>query len=137
MGKSPKDIVKNQMYDNDSFSKWLGIEVLSVEDGDCVIQMQVRDEMLNGFGIGHGGITYAFADSALAFASNSIGLQAVSIESSISHTSKVVSKDVLTATTQRISKSRKFAIYNVSVHNQDDVLVASFKGTVYFTGKEW
>ena len=72
--------IVNQMFENDAFSKWLGIERIQVDLGTCVLQMKIRKEMLNGFGIAHGGITYALADSALAFASNSQGRQAVSIE---------------------------------------------------------
>lgn len=134
---TPDEIVNTGMYDNDAFSKWLGIELLEINFGECVAQLIVRDDMLNGFKIAHGGITYALADSAFAFATNSIGQQAVSIETSISHTGKVVSGDVLTATTSRIHKSRKFASYSVSITNQNDKLVASFKGTVYYTGKDW
>ena len=134
---TPKEIVSTNMYDNDAFSKWLGIELVEIEFGECVARLTVRDDMLNGFYIAHGGITYSLADSAFAFATNSIGQQAVSIETSISHTGKVVSGDVLTATTSRIHKTRKFASYAVSIVNQEDKLVASFKGTVYYTGKDW
>ena len=133
----PEEIVNQKMYDNDAFSKWLGIKLMSIKYGECVARLTVRDEMLNGFYIAHGGITYSLADSAFAFATNSIGQQAVSIETSISHTGKVVSGDILTASTKRIHKTRKFASYLVSVHNQDDHLVASFKGTVYYTGRDW
>lgn len=134
---TPKDIVSTQMYENDAFSKWLGIELVNIDHGNCKIRLTVRKEMLNGFGIAHGGITYSLADSAFAFATNSIGHQAVSIETSISHTSKVVEGDILTAKTKLVNKTRKFAIYHVDINNQDDKLVASFKGTVYYTGKDW
>ena len=134
---TPNEIVSTGMYDKDAFSKWLGIKLLEISFGECKAQLTVRDEMLNGFKIAHGGITYALADSAFAFATNSIGQQAVSIETSISHTGKVFSGDVLTATTSRIHKTRKFASYSVSITNQNDELVASFKGTVYYTGKDW
>lgn len=137
MDKSPKEIVEEGMYAKDQFSKWLGIEIVSVESGSCILKMEIKKEMLNGFEIAHGGITYSFADSALAFASNSMGMQAVSIETSISHTSKVVLGDILTARTKRVNQTRKFAIYSIDIRNQEDVLVADFKGTVYFTGKEW
>ncbi len=134
---SPNQIVNTGMYDKDAFSKWLGIQLIEIEFGECVAQLTVREDMLNGFKIAHGGITYSLADSAFAFATNSIGHQAVSIETSISHTDKVVEGDVLTATTKRIHKTRKFASYFVAIVNQNDLLVASFKGTVYYTGKEW
>src|SRR5262245_38651411 len=90
--------VVSRMYDNDPFSIWLGIERLVVEPGRCVLRMTVRNEMLNGFSIAHGGITYSLADSCLAFASNSHGIQAVSIETTIAHTRQVKEGDVLTAT---------------------------------------
>ena len=134
---TPKEIVSTKMYDNDAFSKWLGIELVDIQHGNCEIKLTVRKEMMNGFGIDHGGITYSLADSAFAFATNSIGHQAVSIETSISHTSKVVEGDVLTAKTTLINKTRKFAIYHVDITNQEDKRVASFKGTVYYTGKDW
>ena len=134
---SPREIVHTQMFENDAFSKWLGIELVDIKEGECVCKMTVRSEMLNGFHIAHGGITYSLADSAFAFATNSIGLHAVSIETSISHTQKVVAGDVLTASTSQIHKTRKFSSYLISVVNQDDILVASFKGTVYYTGKSW
>jgi len=134
---NPKDIVSTQMYDKDAFSKWLGIELVDIQHGNCEIKLTVRKDMLNGFGIAHGGITYSLADSAFAFATNSIGHQAVSIETSISHTSKVIDGDVLTAKTALINKTRKFAIYHVDITNQEDLRVASFKGTVYYTGKDW
>lgn len=125
------------MYDNDPFSKWLGIERVVVETGRCVLSLTVRQEMLNGFAIAHGGITYSLADSCLAFAANSHGIQCVSVETSISHTRAVKEGDVLTATSEEMSLSRSIAIYHITVTNQHDETVALFKGTVYRTGKAW
>lgn len=125
------------MYDSDWFSQWLGIERVKIEAGTCVLRMTVRKEMLNGFGIAHGGITYSLADSALAFASNSHGRMAVSVETSISHTAQLYEGDVITATAEEMSLSNKIAVYQVKVKNQKDETVALFKGTVYRTGKDW
>lgn len=61
------------MLQHDRFTQWLGIELLAVDKGYCRLQMMIRDEMCNGFGIAHGGICFSVADSALAFASNSHG----------------------------------------------------------------
>lgn len=132
----PKKVV-DQMFNNDPFSQWLGIE--RVEDGAGIsrLRMTVRDEMLNGFSIAHGGITYSLADSALAFASNSHGIQSVSIETSIAHTKPVKSGDVIETQVEEISLSRKLGIYQIKIHNQQGELVALFKGTVYRTGKPW
>ena len=126
-----------KMMHSDWYSQWLGIEVLETGAGICTLQMTVRKEMLNGFGIAHGGITYSLADSALAFASNGHGIQSVSIETSISHTSPVKEHDVLTAVAEELNKSNKIGVYQIKVTNQEGKTVALFKGTVYRTGKDW
>lgn len=129
--------VVNTMMNGDAFSQWLGIEVVEISNGYCKLKMTVRDEMTNGFKIAHGGISYSLADSCLAFAANSYGIQAVSIETSISHTKKVMSNDVLTAEAKEVNKSSKTALYYITITNQDNLEVAHFKGTVFRTGKEW
>src|SRR4030042_1396145 len=97
MQKDLANKVVSKMFDNDWFSQWLGIERVKVEPGMCVLKMKVRKEMLNGFGIAHGGITYSLADSALAFASNSHGRMAVSIDTSINHIETLKEDDTITA----------------------------------------
>ena len=129
--------VVDKMISGDAFSQWLGIEVLEITGGFCELKMTVRDEMTNGFNIAHGGIAYSLADSCLAFAANADGIQAVSIETSISHTKKVASGDVLTATSKEMDKSSKTAMYYITITNQDNQEVAHFKGTVFHTEKEW
>ena len=129
--------VVDKMISGDAFSQWLGIEVLEITEGFCKLKMTVRDEMTNGFNIAHGGIAYSLADSCLAFTANADGIQAVSIETSISHTKKVASGDVLIATSKEMNKSIKTALYYITITNQDNLEVAHFKGTVYRTSKEW
>lgn len=126
-----------RMHENDPFSMWLGIERVVVAPGQCTLRMTVREEMLNGFAIAHGGITYSLADSCLAFASNSHGIQSVSVETGISHTRTVKAGDVLTAASEEKSLSRSIGIYYITVTNQRQEQVALFKGTVYRTGKPW
>ena len=136
----PKELatkVVDQMYNNDPFSQWLGIERVEDGEGTSILKMTVRKEMLNGFDIAHGGITYSLADSALAFASNSHGIKSVSIETSISHVESVKEGDVLTATAKELNLTNKLGRYEITVINQNNVLVALFKGTVYRTGKDW
>ena len=129
--------IVNQMYQNDAFSQWLGIKIISADKGSCILKMKITSDMTNGFNIAHGGITYALADSALAFASNSQGKKAVSIETSISHLKPVFIDDVLTAKVKEISKSHKLATYQVEIKNQKNELVAVFKGTVYRKSENW
>lgn len=132
----PKEIT-NLMFDNDAFSKWLGIEIINVTEGSCELSLTIKKDMTNGFNIAHGGITYSLADSALAFAANSHGPKSVSIETSISHTASCEIGDVITAKAIEKSRSNKIAIYDITITNQLDKTVALFKGTVYRTTKEW
>ena len=125
------------MYNNDPFSKWLGIERVKDGPGISVLKMKIRNEMLNGFSIAHGGIAYSLADSALAFASNSHGRQAVSVETSISHVLPVSEGDELRTEVEEVSLTHKIGIYHITIFNQHDVEVAHFKGSVYRKSKEW
>ncbi len=131
----PEQILK-KMFDNDPFSQWLGIEVLQMDKGYCQLKLSVREEMLNGFQVAHGGIAYSLADSALAFASNSHGRHALSIDTSINHFEKVVLNDQLIATATEESLKPKVGCYRVEIKKEDE-LVALFKGTVYRSSKEW
>lgn len=129
--------VVDRMYFNDPMSQWLGITRLKDGPGISVLQMTVREEMLNGFSIAHGGIAYCLADSALAFSSNGHGIQSVSVETSISHVKPVHQGDVLTAKAEEKNLTRSTGLYYVTVENQRGEVVAYFKGTVYRTGKPW
>ena len=132
----PKKVV-DKMMSVDAFSQWLGIEVLEISIGFCKLKMKVRKEMTNGFDIAHGGIAYSIADSCLAFAANTDGVQSISIETSISHTKKVMSGDTLIAQAKEINKGSKTALYYITITNQDNIEIAHFKGTVFRTAKEW
>ena len=119
----------------DAFSRWLGVEVLEVAVGRAVLRMTVRPEMVNGFGTGHGGIVFAFADSALAFCTNSDGTISVALDCTISYPAAVRPGDVLIATGVRETTTNKIGFASVTVCNQDDVVVGHFRGTVYRTHK--
>ena len=125
------------MFDKDAFSQWLGIEIIKVRDGYCKLKMTVRKEMLNGFHISHGGISYSLADTALAFASNTHGKKCISMETSISHTEYVQEGDILFAITKELSLTEKTGLYLITITNQDNKEIAYFKGTVYRTSKNW
>ncbi len=129
--------IVDKMYREDKFSQWLGIERVLIEQGHCILKMKVREEMMNGFGIAHGGIAFSFADSALAFASNAYGRLSVALECSISFPVAVKVDDVLTCEAKELSLTNKTATYLMEVKNQKSENVAFFKGTVYRTSKEW
>jgi acyl-CoA thioesterase len=128
--------IVERMFNADLFSQWLGITRVEEGPGYCTLEMTVRPEMVNGFGIAHGAITYALADSAFAFASNSMGRHAVSIETSINHIKAVHTGDRLRAVAEELSLSHKLGIYQVKVYRGDE-LVALFKGIVYRKEVTW
>lgn len=125
------------MYGQDPFSQWLGIELLHIGPGTCSLRMQVRAEMLNGFGVAHGGITFSLADSAFAFASNSRGQHALSVHCGVQHTAPVREGDVLTAVAQEDQLGAKLANYSVRIENQKGETVALFQGMVYRKSRAW
>lgn len=134
--KKPQEVI-DSLLKEDWFSEWLGIEIVSIKEGYCKVKMTVRKEMLNGFGITHGGITYSLGDSCLAFASNSYGRQSLSVETSISHTKSTKTGDILYAEAEELSISNRIGIYSITITNQDNYKVAFFRGSVYRTSKEW
>lgn len=123
------------MLARDAFSRWLGVEVIDVRAGHCALRMTVRDEMINGFGVAHGGIAYSLADSAMAFACNSGERVTVALDTSMSYPAAIRAGDVLIATADEEAASRKLGYYRVPVVNQDDTVVALFRGTVYRTNQ--
>lgn len=125
-----------RMMDDDAFSRWLGIEVKEIGPGHAKLEMTVRPEMLNGFGVAHGGIAYSLADSALAFASNSHGRVALALENNISYTRKVEDGDTLTATAEELSLGNRIAVYRILVTRRDDKTVGIFRGTVFRTKEQ-
>ena len=129
--------VVDTMLARDAFSQWLGISVLDVSPRSVTVRMVVRDEMLNGFRVCHGGVAFSLADSALAFASNTHGRVTVSIENSITYPVAIAAGDVLTARAEEESASNRLAFYRVTVRRQDDVIVALFRGTVYRTTRDY
>jgi acyl-CoA thioesterase len=125
-----------RMYSRDRFSQVMGMEIVDSGAGRCVVRMKIRDDMLNGFGIAHGGVTFALCDSALAFASNSHGRLSVALEASISYPAPVNTGDTLIATAEEVSLTNKIGVYLITVTNQNNVRVALFRGTVYRTSKQ-
>ena len=127
--------VVNHMMENDLFSQWLGIEVLEIKDGYSKLKMTVRKEMINGFGIVHGGIAFSLADSAFAFACNNRNVLSVALDTSINFLKPVHVDDILTAEAKQIHNGRSTGLYHITITNQKDHVVAVFKGTCYRTGK--
>ena len=126
-----------QMMEADAMSQWLGIEVLESAPGVCRCRLGVRDDMVNGFGIAHGAITYALADSTLAFAVNAQGRHAVSVTSTIQHLAPVMLGDVIESQAIMRSTGQRVVHVDVEVTNQRGERVAWLTATGYKRSTSW
>jgi acyl-CoA thioesterase len=131
---TPLEVV-NHMMQHDQFSNWLGIEVLEVKEGYSKIKMTIREEMVNGFGIIHGGVTFSLADSAFAFACNNRNQLSVALDTSINFLKPVHVGDVLTAEATELHNGKSTGLYHIEIFNQKKHKVAQFKGLCYRTDK--
>ena len=130
----PQQVV-DHMLKHDKFSEWMGIKVLEIREGYSKINMEIRDEMLNGFGIVHGGIPFSMADSAFAFACNNRNNLSVALDVTISFMKALHVGDALTAEAKEIHNGRSTGVYLITLTNQKGEQVGLFKGTCFRTGK--
>jgi acyl-CoA thioesterase len=132
---TPVEVV-NHMMQHDKFSQWLGIEVLEIKEGFSKIKMTIREEMVNGFGIVHGGVTFSLADSAFAFACNNRNQLSVALDTSINFIKPVHVGDELIAEAKELHNGKSTGLYHIEIFNQKNHLVAQFKGLCYRTDKQ-
>ena len=135
MNKEAQKVVFH-MTENDLFSKWLGIKILEIKEGYSKTTMEVREEMINGLGIVHGGIAFSLADSTFAFACNNRNNLSVALDTSINFLKPVHVGDTLIAEAKEIHNGKSTGLYHITITNQRDHLVAVFKGTCFRTGKK-
>ena len=124
------------MMQSDLFSQWLGIEIVEIKEGYSKIKMTVRKEMINGFGIVHGGIAFSLADSAFAFACNNRNTLSVALDTAINFIKPVHVDDVLTAEAKELHNGKSTGLYHITITNQKEHVVAVFKGTCFRTDKK-
>ena len=123
------------MLERDAMSRWLGLEVTRIAPRHATCRMTIRPDMVNGFGVSHGGVVFTLADSAFAFACNTHGRLTVSVENSITYPAAVHPGDVLTAVADEEAASNRLGYYKVEVRNQHGVLVSAFRVTAYKTNR--
>lgn len=128
--------VVDHMMKHDLFSQWLGIETLAIKEGYSKIKIVVRPEMINGFGIVHGGIAFSLADSCFAFACNNRNVLSVALDTSINFTKPVHVGDILTAEAKELHNGKSTGLYHITITNQAAHVVALFKGTCFRTNKK-
>ena len=126
----------NYILSQDYFSQWMGVKLIEIRENYCLIEMPIRQEMINGLKTVHGGVTFSFAESALAFSSNNTGNTAVALNCMINFTKAVKMGDTLIAESILMADTRKTAVYDITITNQHKIMVASFRGTVYKLDKK-
>ena len=124
---TPNEVAES-MYSRDRASQWLGLNIVEVREGYAKMTMKVEPHMANGHDLGHGGLTFALADSAFAFACNSYNINAVAAACSIEFLASTHVGDVLTATAQEQALAGRNGVYDVRVTNQREDVVALFRG---------
>ncbi|MGP9528983.1 hydroxyphenylacetyl-CoA thioesterase PaaI [Glutamicibacter sp. AOP5-A2-18] len=121
---------------NDTAARWLGIEVIEASDGHAVITMELREEMLNGFGIGHGGMIFTLADTAFAMSCNEVegSEETITVASGadINFLKPAVLGRKLTATGNRVSQQGRSGLYDITVTQETSdgtsEVIAEFRG---------
>lgn len=117
-----------RMWSDDNASKALGMTMESVGEGFAVLSMVVREDMVNGHNICHGGLIFSLGDSAFAFACNSQNEVAVASSSSIDFVSPAYTGDRLTASATMLHQGKRAGIYDIEVRNQEGRLIAQLRG---------
>ncbi len=120
----------------DPFSAWLGVVIEEVRPGYCRLRLPVRPDMLNGFGMLHGGVTFAAADTAFSIACNTHGRQSVGLTVTIDYLEAGRPGDIITVEAEEASLKHRVGVYEVGIRNQDGLRLALFKGTAYRTSHE-
>ena len=116
------------MWDADRASQALGMAIASIAPGTATLTMAVRDDMVNGHGLCHGGFVFALADSAFAFACNSHNQRAVAQNNQITYVHPASSGDSLTAIATEQVRSGRSGTYDVTVTRADGTLIALMRG---------
>jgi len=117
-----------KMYANDNASQDLGIEMEIPEPGAALARMQVTQRMVNGFDVCHGGLIFTLADSAFAFACNAKNDTTVAASAAVEFLRSARLGDKLVAHARERHRGRRAGIYDVEVRNQQDQLIALFRG---------
>jgi acyl-CoA thioesterase len=127
--------ISHHMLRLDKFSQWLGIEIMEVREGYCKAKMKLREDMINGLGVVHGGVAFSLADSAFAFACNNRNNLSLALDTSINFTKPLMPGDELVAEANELHNGKSTGVYLVTLYNQNNVQVGLFKGTCFRTGK--
>lgn len=112
----------------DYASRGLGMQITAIAPGAATLTMRVRDDMLNGHQICHGGYIFALADSAFAFACNSYNRLTLAQQNQITYIAPGTAGELLTATARETARAGRSGVYDVMVTGEDGRTVATMRG---------
>jgi acyl-CoA thioesterase len=130
-GQQLAEACRDAMWENDRASRSLGLQIVAVGPGSATLTMTVREDMLNGHDLCHGGLVTTLADSAFAFACNAYNEVTVASGFDVNLIAAARKGDVLTAVAVEVAKSGRTGVYDISVSNQRGERVAAFRGRSY------
>jgi acyl-CoA thioesterase len=125
------EATRDAMWANDRASKALGMRVEAIGPGTATLTMAVREDMLNGHDLCHGGLITTLADSAFAFACNAYNEITVASGFDVNIVAGARRGDLLTARAQEVSRAGRTGVYDITVANQRGETVAAFRGRSY------
>lgn len=128
MSQSVAERSAQAMWANDRASQSLGMEVTEISPGRAVIRMTVREDMVNGLNVCHGGYIFTLADSAFAFACNSYNQLTFAQHCAVTFHAPGQLGDTLTATAQEVTRQGRSGLYDATVHDSAGQLIATFRG---------
>lgn len=117
-----------KMYAADRSSRHLGIEIGDVAAGRAQARMTVRDTMVNGHGIAHGGYVFLLADTAFAFACNTYEIATVAAAADVVFVAPARAGDRLVAEAVERVRFGRSGVYDVTVRRSDGEVIAEFRG---------
>jgi acyl-CoA thioesterase len=125
------EATRDAMWKDDRATRMLGMAITAIGPGSATLTMTVREDMLNGHDICHGGLITTLADSAFAFACNAYNEVTVASGFDVNLMASARQGDVLTATAREVSKAGRTGVYDIDVRNQRGEPVAAFRGRSY------
>ncbi len=136
MESSAAQQVVGTMWEGDFYSQWMGLVIDEIREGYCRLHFVIRQDMLNGFGIVHGGVLFSAADSAFAFAGNSHGKLSMALDMSVSFIASAREGEIISMEAKEIHLGNRIGFYEITGTNTLGKVVATFKGTAYRTDKD-
>jgi acyl-CoA thioesterase len=116
------------LWKDDTASRWIGMTLVSVDEGLAEISLEIGKHHCNGHGMCHGGVTFSLSDTAFAFSCNSRNQPTVAQNNMITYIAPAKVGDTLTATAREVSLTGRSGIYDVCVRNQNDEVIAEMRG---------